>query len=340
MIKDNLKTGVLLINLGTPDKPEEQDVKIYLKEFLNDPRVIDIPTVPRHLLVNYLIIPKRYKNTTRTYKKIWTDNGSPLMYYTLRSAELLQKELGDNFIVEVAMRYRLPSIENSLNKFEKSNVEKLIILPLFPQYASATIGSVHEEVMKIVSKWQVIPEIKFISGFHDHHLYIHACAEVSSEINLNEFDHVLFSYHGLPERQIIKADRSGICLSNNCCDILNENNFYCYRAQCFNTSRLIANQLDINKEKYTICFQSRLGKEPWIKPYADETIIDLAQKRKRKLLVFSPSFVADCLETIYEIGVEYDELFKKHGGEKVTLVPGLNDHHKWIEALNEIVTKN
>jgi len=340
LIKDNLKTGVLLINLGTPDKPEEQDVKIYLKEFLSDPRVIDIPPLPGYLLVNYVIIPKRYKNTTRTYKKIWTENGSPLMFYTLKSAELLQSELGEKFIVDVAMRYRLPSIESALEKFRNKNISKLIILPLFPQYASATVGSVHQKVMEIISGWQVIPEIKFISQFHDHSLYIKACAEVSSQFSLNDSDHVVFSYHGLPERQIKKADRSGICLTDKCCDNLNVKNFYCYRAQCFNTSRLIADQLNINSENYTVCFQSRLGKEPWIKPYADETIIDLAAKGKKKLLVFSPSFVADCLETIYEIGVEYDELFKKHGGEKVTLVPGLNDHLQWIEALKDLVLKN
>lgn len=340
MIKENLKTGVLLINLGTPDKPEEQDVKIYLKEFLNDPRVIDIPTLPRYLLVNYVIIPKRYKSTTRTYKRIWTENGSPLMFYTIRSAELLQRKLGEKFVVDIAMRYRLPSIESVLEKFRNKNIKELIIVPLFPQYASATIGSIHEEVMRIISVWQVIPEIKFISHFHDNPVYIEACADVSLQFDLNNFDHVLFSFHGLPERQIKKADSTGICLTDKCCDSLNEKNYYCYRAHCYNTSRLIADKLNIDSENYTVCFQSRLGKEPWIKPYADKTIIDLAANGKKKLLVFSPSFVADCLETIYEIGVEYDELFKKHGGEKVTLVPGLNDHPRWIEALKEIVLNN
>lgn len=340
MIKDNLKTAVLLINLGTPDKPEQKDIKIYLEEFLNDPRVIDIPPVPRHLLVNYVIIPKRYKNTTKLYKQIWTEKGSPLMYYTLKSAELLQAQLGEKFDVQVAMRYRKPSIEAILEKYKKSEIGKIIILPLFPQYASATVGSVHQKVMEIISGWQVIPEIKFISEYHDHPLYINACAEMSLQFNLNEYDHILFSYHGLPERQIKKAERSGACLQADCCDSINKKNIYCYRAQCFNTSRLIAKKLNINENNYTVCFQSRLGKEPWIKPYADETIIDLAKKDKKKLLVFSPSFVADCLETIYEIGVEYDELLKANGGEKVTLVPGLNDHPQWINALKEIVLKN
>jgi protoporphyrin/coproporphyrin ferrochelatase len=340
LIKDNLKTGVLLINLGTPDRPEEQDVKIYLKEFLNDPRVIDIPPLPRHVLVNYVIIPKRYKNTTELYKKIWNENGSPLMHYTLKSADLLQKELGGEYNVQVAMRYRLPSIENSLEKLRKADTGRIIILPLFPQYASATVGSVHQKVMEIISKWQVIPDVTFISEFHDHPFYIKACAEVSWKFNLNEFDHVLFSYHGLPERQIKKADRSGICLTDACCNTISGANLYCYRAQCFNTSRLIAGSLNITEENYTVCFQSRLGKDPWIKPYADETIIDLAGKGKKKLLVFSPSFVADCLETIYEIGVEYDELFKAKGGEKVELVPGLNIHHDWISTLKEIILNN
>ncbi|MGI8893949.1 MAG: ferrochelatase [Bacteroidia bacterium] len=340
MIKDNLKTGVLLINLGTPDKPEEQDVKIYLKEFLNDPRVIDIPDFSRYLLVNYIIIPKRYKNTTRLYKEVWTDNGSPLMFYTMKSAKLLQEKLGDKFDVQLAMRYRLPSIESALKKFKNNGIGRIIILPLFPQYASASVGTVHQKVMKIISGWQVIPDIKFISEFHDHPQYIKACCDVSTEFNLNEFDHFLFSYHGLPERQIKKADQSGICLNDKCCNTIDGRNLYCYRAQCYSTTRLIAQQLNIKEENYSVCFQSRLGKEPWIKPYTDKVLIDLAAKGKKKLLVFSPSFVADCLETLYEIGVEFDELFKENGGEKVQLVPGLNDHPQWITALKEIILNN
>ena len=338
-MNNKFKTGVLLINLGTPDKPHPDDVKIYLKEFLNDPRVIDIPSVPRHILVNYIIIPKRYKNTTELYQKIWTEDGSPLLYYTKRSAALLQDDLGEDFVVKFAMRYRNPSVKSVLDEFNSINISRLIIIPLFPQYASATVGSIHEEVFNIIKNWQVIPELKIISQFHADKNYIESCAKVASQFNLREYDHILFSYHGLPERQIKKADNTGVCLTKNCCDTISERNLYCYRAQCVNTSRLIASQLEIEEEKYTVCFQSRLGKEPWIKPYADETIIELAQKGYKKLLVFSPSFVADCLETIYEIGIEYDQLFKENGGESVTLVPGLNDSAHWIYTLKEMVLK-
>ncbi|REJ81285.1 MAG: ferrochelatase [Bacteroidetes bacterium] len=330
------KTGVLLVNLGTPDSPSRSDVKIYLTEFLNDPRVIDISPVGRYFLVNFLIIPFRSGKSAALYKQIWTDKGSPLLYYTRRQAELLQEKLGDKFVVDFAMRYRNPSIESAIAKFNSAHFQKLIILPLFPQYASASTGSVHEKVMEIVSKWQVVPDIRFINSYCDDPGFIRAFSEIGRKYPHHEHDHVLFSFHGLPERQIRKADLINHCLKENCCSTLNSNNAFCYRAQCYETARRIASVLDIPAGRYSVCFQSRLGRDPWIKPYSDDVIRERASLGDKKLLVFAPAFTSDCLETIHEIGVEYDELFREHGGQKVQMVESLNDNPLWIDALAKI----
>ncbi len=336
-MNQELKTGILLVNLGTPDSPSTSDVRKYLREFLMDPRVIDIPAFKRFLLVNLIIAPLRGPKSAKLYKTIWNENGSPLLYYTRKQAELLQSALGNNYRVEFAMRYQSPSLESALEKFKKPVYKEIIVLPLFPQYASASTGSVHEKIMDIVSAWQVVPEIKFINSFCDHPGFIQTFSNIGKSLSPESFDHILFSFHGLPERQIKKADAFGACLGNSCCETFTEKNAYCYRAQCFQTARKIAETLSIPKEGYTICFQSRLGKDPWIKPYSDFVIKERAEKGDRRLLVFAPAFTSDCLETIYEIGVEYNELFREHGGEEVRLVPSLNDDAGWIEAMKELV---
>ncbi len=331
-----MKTGILLVNLGTPDSPSVPDVRKYLREFLSDPRVIDTGPIARWMLVNFIIAPIRSGRSAKLYKKIWTDKGSPLLLHSKKQKEFLQEKLGKDFQVELAMRYQSPSIETALEKFSKPAFKKIIVLPLFPQYASASTGSVHEKVMSIVNKWQVIPEIKFINSFCNDEGFIRACSEIGEKYQPENYDHVLFSFHGLPERQIKKADGSDHCLKENCCPSLGEKNLFCYRAQCFETTRCIAKSLNIPVENYTVCFQSRLGRTPWIKPYSDHVIEELAKKGKKKILAFSPAFVSDCLETIYEIGVEYDALFKKYGGEKIQLVESLNDHPLWIDAMAKL----
>jgi ferrochelatase len=333
-----VKTGILLVNLGTPDSPSTSDVRKYLREFLMDPRVIDIPFISRWLLVNFIIAPFRSPKSAKLYSRIWRKDGtSPLLYFSIWQKELLQQLLGDEFQVELAMRYQSPSIETELVKFKKSHFKKIIVFPLFPQYASASNGSVVEKVMSIVNKWEAIPEIKFTGSFCNDENFIEAFAKVGKKYNHAAYDHILFSFHGLPERQIKKTDYNDHCLKGNCCDSLNEKNALCYRAQCFSTARLLAEELNIPEEKYTICFQSRLGKDPWIKPYSDIVIQERAQAGDKKLLVFAPAFVSDCLETLYEIRIEYDELFKKHGGEKVDLVESLNDSPKWIQAMKKLL---
>lgn len=335
-----MKTGVLLVNLGTPDSPSVSDVRKYLREFLNDPRVIDIPAISRFLLVNLIIVPFRSPKSAALYKEIWREDGSsPLLYYSIKQKESLQESLGKSFDVELAMRYQSPSIDSALEKFKNPIYKKIKIFPLFPQYASASTGSVQEKIMKIVSRWEVIPEIEFIGNFCNDEGFIESFVECGKKYNHAAYDHILFSFHGLPERQILKADGNNHCLKGDCCASLNEKNYSCYRAQCHSTARLIAERLNISEEKYTICFQSRLGKDPWIKPYSDKVIIERAKSGDKKLLIFAPAFVSDCLETLYEIRVEYDELFEKYGGEKIEMVESLNDSPRWIRAMKQILMR-
>lgn len=332
------KTGILLVNLGTPDSPKRGDVYRYLIEFLTDERVVDLPWWRRQLLVRGVIVPFRYKQSAKCYQAIWTENGSPLKVYGERVKRLLQESLGEQFCVELAMRYQNPSIAEGLQALLDAQVEEIRVLPLFPQYASATTGSVHQKVMEIVKKEQVIPKISFINNFATHPAFIEAIAETASEHSLKDYDHVLFSYHGLPERQLIKADKRRWCRQvKECCTHACAENTSCYSAQCHATTRALVDRLGLQKGHYSISFQSRLGKEPWLEPYTSEVIAKLAKQGKKRVLVFCPAFVCDCLETLYEIGEEYAQEFKHAGGETLQLVPGLNDHPQWITALKEIV---
>jgi len=335
----NAKTGVLLVNLGTPDSPSVSDVRKYLFEFLNDPRVIDLPWLLRKFLVNIIIVPFRAPKSAKIYQQLWTEKGSPLLIYGEKVKEKLQIELGNEFDVELAMRYQNPAIDEVLENMRKKQHEKLIIIPMFPQYASASSGSVIEKVMNIISKWWVIPEVKFAGQFYDNEGFINSFADIAKKYNINEFDHVLFSYHGLPVRQVDKVYVDGKKCSDHNCDIeITDDNKFCYKAACYATTRLLAGKLNIPIEKYTVCFQSRLDKN-WLEPFTDKVIIQKAEQKAKKLLVFSPAFVSDCLETTVEIGIEYQNLFKEHGGEKIQLVESLNDHPMWIETLKNIVLK-
>lgn len=334
------KTGVLLIQLGTPDSPSVPDVRKYLREFLNDARVIDISWLARKILVNLIIVPFRAPKSAKIYQKLWTKKGSPLLFYSESLKNKLQKLLSDKYDVGLAMRYQSPSMDVVLEKMRKQNYNRIIILPLFPQYASASSGSAADKAMKIIKKWWVIPEVKIITQFWNDEGYINSFVERGKQYNTNEYDHVLFSYHGLPVRQVDKVYIDGRPCSEHICENeITEENKYCYKAQCYATTRMLAEKSNIPAEKYTVCFQSRLDKN-WLTPFTDKTIIELANKGAKKLLVFSPAFVADCLETIVEIGDEYQQLFKKHGGEKVRLVESLNDDDMWVEAIKRLVEKN
>lgn len=329
------KKGILLVNLGTPDTPSVVDVRKYLNEFLMDKRVIDINPVSRAILVRGLISPFRAPHSARLYQKIWTEKGSPLLFHSMRQKELLQQSLGDGYQVELGMRYQNPSIQSALACLKDAHVKSIKVIPLFPQYASATTGSVIDKIMTLVKDWQTIPDISFVNSFHNNGLMIEAFAENAKNHQPENYDHILFSFHGLPQRQLKKSDPTRRhCLgAGDCCLHLHHANKFCYSAQSHDTARLIAEKMGIQKERYTVCFQSRLGKDPWVKPYTSEVIANLAGKGLKRLLVLSPAFVSDCLETVYEISEEYQEEFEKAGGEIVQLVESLNDHPLWIKAL-------
>jgi protoporphyrin/coproporphyrin ferrochelatase len=329
------KIGILLINLGTPDSPAVGHVRSYLSQFLNDPRVIDIPWLSRKMLVNLLIVPFRAPKSAKIYQELWTAKGSPLLYYSEQAKALLQQSLGSAYDVHLAMRYKNPSIPDVLEVMRKKNYKKIVVLPMFPQYASASTGSAIEEVMRVMKSWWVIPEVKFISQYYDHPLFIDAFVERGKKYDHQQYDHVIFSYHGLPERQVDKVYDDGVCADHDCEHEITAENKFCYKATCYATTRLLAAKLNIPQEKYTVSFQSRLDQK-WLKPFSDEVVRDCGRKGMKKLLVFSPAFTADCLETIIEIGGEYQEIFHQHGGEKVQLVESLNDHPLWIACLKDL----
>jgi len=334
------KTGVLLVNLGTPDSPKVSDVRKYLKEFLMDERVIDIPFINRWIMVNLIIANFRSPKSAKEYEKLWDERGSPLKYFGFDLRELLQKSLGENFEVEFGMRYQNPSLKSALESLRAKNVSKIIVIPLFPQYASASTGSVSQKVNEIVNKWQIIPSIAHINHFLDHPKFIEAFTARGNELlQRQSYDHFIFSYHGLPERQILKGAVDNLCQFGTCCNSLTNKNKYCYRAQCFFTSRLLAKAFGLNEGQYTTTFQSRLGKTPWIKPYTDEVLTTLPANGIKKVIAFSPSFVADCLETTIEVGQEFKESFIEAGGEVWDLVPSLNDSDIWVDCLQDLVRK-
>lgn len=334
------KTGVLLINLGTPDSTDTSDVRKYLREFLMDKRVIDIPFIPRWLLVNLIITTFRAPKSAAEYRKLFTPRGSPLKFHTEDVVTLLKQKIDEQYVIEYGMRYQNPSIKEGLEKLQRKNVAKIHVIPLFPQYASATSGSVIDKVMEIVKSWQTIPEIRFTSQFFDDKLFIETIVHQGRKMMLTQnYDHFIFSYHGLPERQIIKGSKEGQCRLGTCCNKLVDKNRFCYRAQCFETTRLIAQDLDLMDKDYTVCFQSRLGKDPWIQPYTEEVLKDLALSGTKKVLAFSPAFVSDCLETTIEVGEAYQEEFIELGGDVWDLVPSLNTEDKWIKCLSQIITK-
>ncbi len=332
------KKGVLLVNLGTPDAPSRGAVYRYLKEFLLDPRVIDYNWLARNLLVRGIIAPFRSGSSAKLYQILWTPEGSPLKVYGERVAEGVQQLLGDEFVVELAMRYQNPSMKSAVDRLYEQQVSEIIVFPMFPQYASATTGSVHEEVMRLLTKKDNIPALKLINSYYDNESMIDIFADNARQFDLDQYDHIIFSYHGLPQRQLRKADEGNHCLQNeNCCQQIGKANQFCYSAQCHGTTRAIASQLGLSPDQYTTSFQSRLGPEAWAKPYTSVVLEERAEKGAKRILVFSPAFVSDCLETIVEIGTEYQEEFEEMGGEKVDLVPSQNDDPRWIKTVAELV---
>jgi len=331
--------GLLLLNLGTPDAPTTGQVRRYLREFLSDARVIDIHPVARWLLLNGAILPVRPARSAYAYRQIWTAEGSPLLVHSREFAAKLARELEGEFEVELAMRYGKPSIQSALTRLRDKRITSLTALPLYPQYAAASTGSSLAKLYQLLTdSWDVLP-VKTIPPFYSRVEFSTCFAEVARPVvEAHQADYVLFSFHGLPERQIQKSDATGFhCLSSvECCDQVGPANQNCYRAQAFFTARSMAQRLHLPAAGYSVSFQSRLGRTPWIRPYTDLLIPELAQRGVRRLVVICPSFVADCLETLEEIGIRARQSFKAAGGEELRLVPSLNSHPAWVRAVASI----
>jgi ferrochelatase len=331
---DPVPTGLLLINLGTPDEPTTPAVRRYLREFLSDPRVLDISAVGRALLLNAVILPTRPAKSAAAYRSIWdAKRGSPLLYHSRDLASGVATALGSGWQVELAMRYGSPSIPDALTALQRAACARIVVLPLYPQYASSSTGTSLERVMELVGKQWTVPAVDFVPAFYVDPGFLGAFEAVARPALVEaKADHVLFSFHGLPERQIAKTDVTGsTCTFGDCCERLA--NPSCYRAQCVATARALAGRLGLDKDTYTICFQSRLGRTPWIRPHTDVVIDELAKAGKKRLAVLCPAFVADCLETVEEIGIRAVEQFKAGGGEHLALVPSLNATPAWVEAV-------
>ena len=335
------KKGLLLINLGSPDSTSVPDVRKYLREFLMDGRVLDAPWLIRWCVVNLAILPTRPAQSAEAYAQVWTQEGSPLVVTSRKLRSGLQHRVGDDFPVELAMRYQSPSIETAIENLRSQGITELLVFPLFPHYAMSSFETAVVRAQEVAA--QVAPEmtLRIAKPYYSDPDYI-AALVASAEPYLTEpHDHLLFSFHGLPERHLRKSDPTGChCLATpDCCTTPSEAHNTCYRAQCFATVRAFVNGAGIPADKYSVAFQSRLGRDPWLKPYTDFELTRLAESGVKRMLVICPAFVSDCLETLEEIAIRGRETFLEAGGDQLTLIPCMNEHPRWLEALEKIVRK-
>ncbi|MCA9514830.1 MAG: ferrochelatase [Myxococcales bacterium] len=328
--------GLLLVNLGTPDAPRAPEVRRYLAEFLSDPRVIDINPVARWLLLHAIILRVRPAKSAAAYQKVWTEAGSPLLVHSRALAAAVADRLGAGWHVELAMRYGKPDLASALDRFALAGVTQIVLLPLYPQYASSSTGSSVARVYELVQERAAVPAITTCGDFYDDPGFLDAVVAVTRPIlDAGAFDHVLMSFHGLPERHVKATDPTGAhCLASpSCCDRIVPANASCYRAQSFATARGLAERLGLPADRTSVAFQSRLGRTPWIRPFTDERVIELAQAGVKRLAVLCPSFVADCLETVEEIGLRARESFLAAGGEELVAIPCVNGTPAWVDAV-------
>jgi ferrochelatase len=339
-------TGILLAQLGTPASPAVPDVRRYLREFLTDPRVIDLPAPARWLLVNAVIAPFRAPKSAHAYQSIWTQEGSPLLVHSRAFAEALQRALGDGFRVALGMRYGAPRLEGALGALCDEGVARIVAFPLYPQVAESSTGTAIAAIREAAARRPGCPPISFVAPFFADAGFVAAVADEARPILARErCDHVLFSYHGLPERHVRAADNvetRANCLERpDCCEAPRGLALhYCYRAQCFATTRAVARALVLPSERVSTAFQSRLGRDPWIKPWTDEELPRLAARGVKRLAVLCPSFVADCLETLEEIGMRARDQWLGLGGEALALVPCVNASPAWVNAAAALLRRN
>lgn len=332
--------GVLLLNLGTPDSPKVGDVRRYLRQFLWDPRVINLPRPLRWLLLNLVILPFRPQRSAAAYQLIWTPEGSPLMHFGRSLTAGVSDALGDHFHVELAMRYGSPSIEHGLTALLATDPGSIVVLPLFPQYAIASTGSALAEVARVLETIETPPPVNTMGAFYEHPNFIAAMAAVAEPV-LEQFepDHVVMSFHGLPEWQVRDLDASGRhCLVKpDCCEVACAENRNCYRAHCFATARALSLALALKEEDTSLVFQSRLGRTPWLEPDLIEVLPQLAARGIKRPAVFCPAFVADCLETVEEVGIRARAQWLELGGEELCLVPCVNAEPVWVEGVTSMI---
>ena len=342
MMRPPTMRGLLLVNLGTPDAPTSSAVRKYLREFLSDPRVLDINPVGRKLLLEGVILPFRSSKSAKLYQNIWTEEGSPLLTHSMDLRDKVAAKLGDSYMVELAMRYGNPSIPDALDRLQAAGCDEIVVFALYPQAASSSTGSTVEKVYAEAKKRWIVPMFHVVPAFYNEPEFIEAFADMGRDLLKEKSpDHVLFSFHGLPERHMRKSDPSGShCLaSDSCCSKISDKNHGCYRAQSYQTARDIASSLGLEDGSWSVAFQSRMGRTPWIKPYTDVVIPELAEQGVKKLLVYSPAFVADCLETIEEIGIRAKEQWEECGGDEITLVPSLNSTDRWVDLVVDITKR-
>jgi len=333
------KKAVLLVNLGSPDSPSVPDVRRYLREFLMDGRVMDAPWPIRAAVVNFAILPKRPHASAEAYRSVWTKEGAPLIVMSRKIQSALQTRLA--IPVELAMRYQNPSIHAVVESLSLRDIDELLLIPLFPQYAMSSYETAVERVKKAVREITPSTTLHIQPPYYERPDYIEALAASASAWLNQPFDHLLFSFHGLPERHLKKADPTcSHCLkAKDCCITPSPAHATCYRAQCLATVRAFVAKTGVPGEKYSVAFQSRLGRDPWLQPYTDREIVRLASEGIKRLLVICPAFVSDCLETLEEIGMRASESFRLAGGNELRLIPCLNNHPKWIETVQRMVTE-
>ncbi len=336
-------TGVLLAQLGTPASPAVADVRRYLREFLSDPRVIDLPGPARWLLVNGIIAPFRAPKSARAYRSIWTPQGSPLLVHSRAFAEALQRELGGGFRVALGMRYGAPRLVDALAELWEAGASRIVALPLYPQVAESSSGTAIAAIRDAADRRADAPPIAFVPAFFADAGFVDAvAADARAVLEVERCEHLLLSYHGLPERHVRAADPTrGHCLASaSCCDAPpDEVLARCYRAQCFATSRAVARALALQGDRVSTAFQSRLGRDPWIQPWTDEELPRLAARGVKRLAVACPSFVADCLETLEEVGLRERAQWLALGGEALALVPCVNASPAWVRSAAGLVRR-
>lgn len=325
--KVNRKKGLLVINLGTPESPEPDEVGEYLREFLMDKYVITLPFLIRWILVNVIIVPRRKFYASKNYKKIWTDEGSPLSFLTMKLANRLATYVSDKYEVRMSMRYAQPSMRKNFLWFKENGITDIILWPLYPHYAESTVRTTYEFAAKLNKEFNF--KIKTFQDFYDKKFFIDSLVESIKPV---KFDHLLMSFHGLPVSHLRNTEGSkGYCKQNACCETITASNSKCYRAQCIQTSLGIAKGLSLSSERYSVSFQSRIGPAEWLSPSTEDTVKKLALLGVKNLAVTCPAFVVDCLETLEEIQDQMTEIFKHHGGETLTLIPCLNDNESWVK---------